>query len=252
MGTSDAFGGSKTWSAAAAAFADAANSGSSASASSAASAIVAALGRGSLRTQKFDIGDLLAGSRTSSHSSSSGSGRGDGATPSFARQSARGAAAIAAFDAWRTGDQIAAAACGIDLSTLDGLSGTALVVGIVDMVIGPAEHPDDTALRKSLIELLRKAEAATTQPSASDLLADLVASLAWETAAVNLTALLRSGDISPQTARSTEKKVRLFIRGAVGRVRKQFTAATPQALVNYASGLATRACRAMRVAGGQA
>jgi hypothetical protein len=187
----------------------------------------------------------LAGHRATGASSAAGHGRSQSGGSSFSRQAARGGATIAAFDAWRRGDSEAARDLGVDLSMLTGLSNRHLCVHLVDIVLGPPAHPEDVALRKTLITLLRRAMNEQPQPSVAELLSRLVESLAWELSAVQIASDLRTNQISETKARTMEKKVKRFIGGSVRKWSKTLTDHSSQFIVNYASRLAARACKAL-------
>lgn len=249
MGTSDSFGGSNTnaWSAAKSAAGDAASGGSATAvqAQALAALLGKALGRGSRNGQSIPIEQLLGRHRGAENASSSGGGRAHRTTSSTSRQAARGGAVIAGFDAWRRGDASHAQQCGLDLSRLNGLDERALCTRLVDDVLGPPAHPDDVALRKSLIEVLRKAMKEDPPPTVTELLDRFIEALTWEMSVVQIAADFNANRIPASKIPVLENKVRRFIRGSIRQLRERLKSSSPQHIVNYAAKLADRACKTM-------
>lgn len=250
MGTSDAFGGSDTtdWTTAKHTYLDALEAPgpiSQATADQVAQTLGAALTRGNRKPLPRDYRELLATHRNSATTSAAGHGRTRRGGASVSRQASRGGLAIAAFDAWRRGDTEAARDLGLDLSRLSQLHGRELCVALVDMIIGPPMHPDDVALRKVLITLLRKAENEVPPPTLQELVCRLVEALTWELATVQIATDLRTKQISEARARSMQSKVKRFIGGSVRKWRGHLSQHSPQYIHNYAARLAQRACRAL-------
>jgi hypothetical protein len=250
VGTSDAFGGSDTsdWNTARETYIELLSDPSPITDTAArvmASSIGAALSRGNQSSTNTPVSELLASHRAKPESSSAGHGRTRRGGASFSRQAGRGGLAIAAFDAWRREDLETARDLGIDLSKLAGLDDRELCVQLVDTIIGPPAHPDDQALRKTLIALLRKALAEQPRPDVNELLSRLVESLAWQHSSVQLTVDVRSNRIDIGRARAVEDKVKRYIAGTVRGASKSLADHSPQFIANYAEALAARACRAL-------
>jgi hypothetical protein len=242
VGTSNAFGGSRNWKEVVSSSSDAGTgSGSDWAPSQAFSqAFGKALGRGDRKGATYGVSDLLAGSRNGSKSAA-GNGREGGAAPTFTRQAARGALVLAAVDAIETGDQAALVELGLDATDLAGLMGRDLFVALIDLILGPASHPDDQAVAQSVLATLSSAPVGA---SLKDRVANFVSALAWQLAAVQLTA---STDIRSRVRgaiRSLETKVKRWISGKVNRIAPNLASQTPQVVAAYASTLAAKACAA--------
>lgn len=238
MGTSGSFGGSKTWSDVVAGAGDA-GSGSGASwvpFSSFAKAFASALGRGDRRGKSYSVSDLLSGSGGGGGSSSSGDGRRGGTAPPFTRDAARGALVFAAVEALEAEDTASLSELGIDLADLAGLSGRALFLRLMDMILGPPSHPEDRALRQAVLAALRSAPVGQTL---SQRIAAFVSALAWERTSVQLASASERG---LKGAGRNSDKIKRWIGANVNRVADVLTGSTPGALADFASKVAAKAC----------
>ena len=247
MGTSSAFGGSKKWKHVLSSVSDAGNnSGASWSPSQRfSSALGKALGRGDRTGATYIVANLLAGSRQGS-ASAGGHGREDGSTPPFTRHAARGALVLAAVDAVDSGDTAVLEELGLDASSLAGLSGRELFVALIDKILGPAGHPDDQAVARSVLATLTSAPDGA---SLKDRIANFVSVLAWQIAAVQLSASIELRSRARGAIRTLEAKMKRWIAGKVNRIAPTLASQTPQVVANYASALAAKACAAFQEGG---
>jgi hypothetical protein len=109
--------------------------------------------------------------------------------------------------------------------------------------MGPPAHPDDLALRKAIIGVLRKAIREDPPPTVEELVDRSVESLAWELSIVQIASDLRTKRISESRARSIERKAKRYIANSVRQWRQKLKDHTPRFITNYASKLAARACK---------
>lgn len=246
MGTSGSFGGSKTWSEVVATAGDqGSGSGSNwAPSSEFVKSLGRALGRGDRRGSTYTVASLLSGSGGGGGSSGSGDGRRGGATPPFTRDAARGALVFAAIEAIEAADSAALSELGVDLSSLSGLSGRALFLRLMDMILGGPSHPEDRALRQAVLATLRSSP--DGQPLGAKIAA-FVAALAWERTSVQLASASERGAIG---ASRNGDKIKRWIGAKVNRVADVLSGSTPGALANFAVDVAAKAC-ALFSKGGQ-
>jgi hypothetical protein len=238
VGTSGSFGGSKTWSDVVATSGDqGSGSGSSWAPSSAfVKSLGRALGRGDRRGSTYSVASLLSGSGGGGGSSGSGDGRRGGGTPPFTRDAARGALVFAAIEAIASDDSAALSELGVDLSSLSGLTGRALFLQLMDLILGGPAHPEDRALRQAVLATLRSSPG--DQPL-SGRIADFVAALAWERTSVQLASASERGATGAQR---NSDKIKRWIGAKVNRVADVLTGSSPGALANYAANVAAKAC----------
>lgn len=238
MGTSGSFGGSKTWSEVVATAGDTGSgSGSNWSPSSEfATSLGRALGRGDRKGSTYSVASLLSGAGGGGGSSGSGDGRKGGATPPFTRDAARGALVFAALEAIESADRAALSELGIDLSSLSDLSGRALFLRLMDLILGGPSHPEDRALRQAVLATLRSSPDGQTL---SARIADFVAALAWERTSVQLASASERGVTG---ARRNSEKIRRWIGAKVNRVADVLSGSSPGVLANFAANVAAKAC----------
>lgn len=241
MGTSNAFGGSTAWKATS----DSASSEIGAAGGSPLSAafraeLGRALSRGDLKGRSYRVADLVSSRRSGGGASASGDGREGRAHPPFTRQAARGALVLAAIEAVEAGDDTDLADLGVDLSQLAGLSGLALYLELSALILGPPSHPDDQAVAEAVLATLT-----TAQPGATlaERIGQYVSALAWQLAAVQLSARKDIRARADGVVKAFETKVKNWIRARVNHVADVLTSRSPQNVADYASGLAARACK---------
>ncbi len=244
MGTSGAFGGSGAWSGTVDSLYDAADALNVSPAAPIAGGVLSALGkslsRGDKQGKSYKVQDLLRG-RRSDGSSSSGDGRDSGGA-TFSRQAARGSLVLDALASIQQGDVPHLVEYGVDFSSLEGLSGVRLFTELIALVLGPASHPDDAALQQALLATMRSAEQ-SSDASLADTVGRFVTELAWKTTLVQLSASERRLSVVRSALVRLEQKVRTYIGGKVKQIAGQLVNATPQAVADFASSLAAKACR---------
>ncbi|PRA81118.1 hypothetical protein [Microbacterium sp. MYb66] len=243
MGTSSAFGGSGAWSDTVDSLYDAAaglSSGGTELPAAVMSAVGKALGRGDRRGRSYNVRDLLQ-SRSGSGASASGDGRDSGGAP-FSRQAARGSLVLEALASIEVGDVPHLVEYGLDFSSLEGLSGIRLFTELIGLILGPAAHPDDAALRQALLATMRSDVQGAGGPLA-DTIGRFVTELAWRTTVVQLTTSERRASVAGNALVQLEQRVKTYIGGKVRQITGQLMAATPQAVADFASNLAAKACR---------
>lgn len=244
MGTSSAFGGSGAWSSTVDSLyntADSLNaSGTAALSGPVMSALGKSLSRGDKRGKSYNVRDLLQ-SRRGAGASSSGDGRDVGSAP-FTRQAARGSLVLDALASIQVGEVPHLVDYGVDFSSLDGLSGVRLFTELISLILGPSSHPDDAALRQALLATMRSEAQASSEPLA-DTIGRFVTELAWRTTVVQLTASERRVSVVGSALIQLEQRVRTYIGGKVRQIAGQLVSATPQAVADFASTLAAKACR---------
>ena len=244
MGTSGAFGGSGAWSGTVDSLYDAAAAFNISPTAPLPLAVMSTLGkslsRGDKHGKSYKVQDLLRRSRGEG-SSSSGDGRDSGGA-TFARQAARGSLVLDALASIEVGDVPHLVEYGVDFSSLEGLSGVRLFTEIIALVLGPASHPDDAALQQSLLATMRSKEQ-SADASLADTVGRFVTELAWQTTRVQLSASERRVSVVRSALVQLEQKVRTYIGGKVKQIAGQLVNATPQAVADFASSLAAKACR---------
>ncbi|HEY9311063.1 MAG TPA: hypothetical protein VIQ49_01980 [Williamsia sp.] len=207
--------------------------------------VLAALGgslsRGDRRGKSYNVQDLLHGRRGPVGASSSGDGRDSGNAP-LARQAARGSLVLDALQSVQAGEVPHLTEYGVNFSGLNGLSGLELFSELMRLILGPAAHPDDVALRQALMATMRTS-ASEPAGSLADTIGRFVSELAWRTTVVQLTASPRRGSVVKASLIRLEERVRMYIGGKVRQVTNQLVNATPQTVADFASSLAAKACR---------
>ncbi|MCT2085120.1 hypothetical protein M3D75_03230 [Microbacterium enclense] len=243
MGTSGAFGGSGAWSGTVDSLydtADSLNSGTAALPGAVMSALGKSLSRGDKRGKSYSVRELLQSSRGAG-ASSSGDGRDAGGAP-FSRQAARGSLVLDALASIQVGEVPHLVEYGVDFSSLEGLTGVRLFTELIGLILGPASHPDDAALRQALLATMRSDGQAEGGPLA-DTIGRFVTELAWRTTVVQLTTSERRISTAGSALVQLEQRVKTYIGGKVRQIAGQLMAATPQAVADFASKLAAKACR---------
>lgn len=238
MGTSGSFGGSKTW---AEAVSSAGDEGSGSGADwqpspAFGAALGKALGRGDRSGATYAVSSLLSGAGGGGGSSGSGDGRRGGGTPPFTRDAARGALVFAALEAIEADDSATLVELGIDLSTLAGLTGRALFLRLMDLILGGPSHPEDRALRQAVLATLRSSP---DNETLGGKIAAFVSALAWERTSVQLASANERGAVN---ANRNSEKIKRWIGAKVNRIADVLTGSTPGALAKYASEIAAKAC----------
>lgn len=243
MGTSSAFGGSGAWSDTVGSLydtADSLNSGATELPGAVMSALGKALSRGDKRGKSYNVRDLLQ-SRSGVGASASGDGRDAGGAP-LSRQAARGSLVLEALASIEVGEVPHLVEYGLDFSSLEGLTGIRLFTELMGLILGPASHPDDAALRQALLATMRSDGQGAGGPLA-DTIGRFVTELAWRTTVVQLTTSERRTSVAGNALVQLEQRVKTYIGGKVQQIAGQLMAATPQAVADFASSLAAKACR---------
>lgn len=243
MGTSSAFGGSGAWTSAVDSLydtADSLGSGTAVLPGVVMAALGKALSRGDKRGKSYGVRDLLSSSRTAG-ASASGDGRDAGGAP-FARQAARGSLVLDALASIQVGEVPHLVEYGLDFSSLEGLTGIRLFTELIGLILGPSSHPDDAALRQALLATMRSDAQVAGGPLA-DTVGRFVTELAWRTTVVQLTTSERRVSAAGNALVQLEQRVKTYIGGKVRQIAGQLMAATPQAVADFASSLAAKACR---------
>lgn len=204
------------------------------------SALGKALSRGDQRGKSYKVQDLIRGRRTEG-TSSSGDGRDSGSAP-LSRQAARGSLVLDALASIQQGDVPHLVEYGLDFSSLEGLSGVRLFTELIALVLGPASHPDDAALQQALLATMRSTEQ-SRDATLAETVGRFVTELAWKTTLVQLSASERRVSVVRSALIQLEQRVRTYIGGKVKQIAGQLVNATPQAVADFASSLAAKACR---------
>jgi hypothetical protein len=134
---------------------------------------------------------------------------------------------------------------GLQLDALEGLTGLALFTQLLALILGPPAHPDDLALSQAVMATLATAPASSTL---NDRIAQFISTLAWQKAAVQLSADKSWRSRAKSTVKAFETKVKGWIRARVSSMAETLTNRSPQQVANYASDLAARACREFKEA----
>lgn len=198
-----------------------------------------ALARGDSFGRSYPVPDLLASRRSGNGSSTAGQGRESGGTPPFTRDAARGALVFAAVEAVEAGDAAVLTELGVDLRQLQGLTGRELFAELARLILGSPSHPDDLAVSQAVLATLASGEPGA---SLSDRIAQFVAALAWQRAAVQLASNRSWRDRAKTTIRAFEAKAKGWIRARVTQIADVLANRSAQEVANYASDLAARAC----------
>jgi len=143
---------------------------------------------------------------------------------------------FAAIEALEAEDTASLSELGIDLADLEGLSGRALFLRLIDVILGPPSHPEDRALRKAVLAALRTISVGQTL---SQRIAAFVSALAWERTSVQLASASERG---AKGAGKNGDKIKRWIAASVDRVADVLTGSTPGSLADFASKVAAKAC----------
>jgi len=243
MGTSGAFGGSGAWSSTVDSLYDSAESNGSNSPTPFATVMLSlgkSLSRGDKRGRSYSVSDLL-GRSAGSGASSSGDGRDRGPAP-LARQAARGSLVLDALASIQIGEVPHLVEYGLDFSSLEGLAGRELFTKLINLVLGPASHPEDAAMQHALVATMRMGADEGDVPL-SETIGRFVTELAWRSTAVQLSTSNRRLNVLGNALADLEQRVRTYIGGKVRQVTGQLVDATPQNVADFASKLAAKALR---------
>jgi hypothetical protein len=147
--------------------------------------------------------------------SSGSSGRtGSGVGRRVGRSAQRGANAIGAAWALRTGNAGALREVGLDLAELQGLGPRQQCDRILQAMLGNATHPDEFALRRAASKAVQSMILDQTPPDPLDTIREFVGDLVMEQSLVELRAQ-RAGGADVADIASKEGKVRRYIRARV-------------------------------------
>lgn len=252
MGTSGAFGGSGAWSNTVDSLYDTADAMGASDTAPLPAAVMTGLGRslsrGDKRGKSYDVRDLLH-SRSGAGTSSSGDGRDAGSAP-LSRQAARGSLVLDALASIEIGEVPHLVEFGVDFTSLEGLHGSQLFVELIGLILGPPSHPDDLALQQALLATMRS-DGRVSEASLAETIGQFVTELAWRTTVVQLTASERRVSAVRSNLLRLEERVKTYIGGKVKQIAGQLVSATPQAVADFASKLAVKACRVFGKGDGQ-
>lgn len=128
------------------------------------------------------------------------------------RGAARGATAIrAAFDLLN-GNRAELDKLGLNLDELQGLGPQEQCARIVDVIIGDANHPDDAALKRAVIEHLKNILLPDEAPSIEDTVKSFVGEWIFQLALVELRAESNQEAVNAADIRQKENKLKDWLR----------------------------------------
>jgi hypothetical protein len=134
----------------------------------------------------------------------------------------RGAAAIAAGYAVRSGDRTALAQLSLDLDALAGMSAFRQCEAILEAVLGEATHPDDAVLRRASAEQLKAVLTNDAVPDALQAIQDFVARYVVEMGLIEIKAQMRVGLPDAEVV-AKERTLRDYVRIRVRSFRNRLT-----------------------------
>jgi hypothetical protein len=158
----------------------------------------------------------------------------------------RGAAAVAAGDAFIRGDAGALRELGLDLDRLRDLSARERQQMILDEILGAPGHPDDEALRRATHETL-KAQAADPTMTQDEQIDFLLASYVYEQTLVELTSQHARRELSREAVRKFDER----LKPAIFKKAKHMASGagrylSPALFIEKATGLVESMLRVMR------
>lgn len=134
------------------------------------------------------------------------------------RGAARGATAIrAAFDLL-SGNRAELDKLGLSLDELQSLGAQEQCVRIVDVIIGDANHPDDAALKRAVIEHLKNILLSDETPSVGDTVKSFVGEWIFQLALVELRAESNQEAVNATEIRQKENKLRDWLKVSMRQV----------------------------------
>jgi len=152
-----------------------------------------------------------------------GGGRvGEGSRRDIRRGVQRGATAIAAGYAVRTGDRAALAQLNLDLDALAAMSAFRQCEAILEAVLGEATHPDDAVLRRASAEQVKAVLTNNTEPNALHAIQDFVARYVVEMGLIEIKAQMRVGLPDAEVV-AKERTLRDYVRIRIRSFRNQLT-----------------------------
>lgn len=160
----------------------------------------------------------------------------------LSRRAARGAAAVAGAQAYRTRDAQALAELGLDLVALDALpNDRSRCAAITEQLLGAPTHPEDAALNAVSIQTMMDLLRSPDDPDSEAIIERFTVNLAYEQALVELTSQQRTDPLPAKQAAMIERQAKRYIenslRTEVSRTSGRLGA---QALIDKAAGLASR------------
>lgn len=152
-----------------------------------------------------------------------GGGRvGAGSRRDIRRGVQRGATAIAAGYAVRSGDRAALAELNLDLDALAGMSAFRQCGAILEAVLGEGTHPDDAILRRASAEQVKAVLTSNSEPDPLQAIQDFVARVVVEMGLLEIKAQMRVGLPDPEVV-AKERTLREYVRIRVRSFRDQLT-----------------------------
>lgn len=155
-----------------------------------------------------------------------GSARGgDSAAPTAGGRSGRaarlvagarsGGRAIAAAYAYDRGDADTLAGLGLDLAELQAMSLRQRCQAILDATMAAVDQPDDVAMRRAAVEILKEMLGADAMPAAIDAVRAFLVNYIFEIALVEVARTRQEGRLSASELSSREKRARDYLRRRV-------------------------------------
>ena len=127
----------------------------------------------------------------------------------------RGGLALGAAYALRNRDGAGLAAVGLDLAALEALPPAGRVSRILDVILGPATHPDEQVLREAAVEQVKSIVMGEVPPTIPDAIRAFVATYVWKMGMLELRAQYPDGLPAADVLLKRERELRNYIRARI-------------------------------------